>query len=118
MGGIDFTAMFKSLNIGFDINKFLAPPLVAIFVGCISHIIFAAMARIILHTINSVFLCYAVEKDAEQAEQQRFTGAGGLYVVLAETPAMQKFHEGSADANSAHPSGAAVIPVATEVVPV
>lgn len=77
-----------------DVAPYTAP-LAAIFVASISHIIFAYMAEIILDAMNTVFICYAVEKDAGAAAQQRFQGGEeALYVIMDATPAMQDFSKG------------------------
>jgi hypothetical protein len=122
MGGIFFVAFISSIQFGSfgddpvlsNVGKLLAPPLAGIFVGCISHIIFAAMAEVILHCIDSVFICYAVEKDSNAPPQDaRFGGDNSLYVVLAETPAMKKFDESAG--NIAGTVGMVPVAVATPV---
>lgn len=72
----------------YGISAICAPCLACIFIGSVSHIIFDYMAHVILESMDSVFICYAIEKDANmQAAQPRFQE---LYVVLAETPAGKK----------------------------
>lgn len=94
MGGIFLVSYISSMDaINEQFGKYIAPPMCGIFIGCVSHIIFAAMAEVLLHTIDSVFICYSIEKDAGARQQQRFQGENGLYVVLASTPAMAKFDE-------------------------
>lgn len=39
------------------------PPLVAAFVGCIAMMFFTFLASIFLDIINTVFLCFAIDKD-------------------------------------------------------
>jgi hypothetical protein len=39
------------------------PPLAAAFVGCIAMMIFTFLSSIFLDTIDTLFLCYAIDKD-------------------------------------------------------
>ena len=90
------------------VGALCAPVFGCIFVGAITHIIFSYMAHVILETMDSVFICYAVEKDANAAQQQRLQT---LYVVLDESDAGKKFAAGGAIVGTV-PQGQAVPVVA------
>ena len=75
--------------------KQATPPMVAMFIGALCHIIFGFMAKVLLDTVDTVFLCWAIDKDYRQCgfggaqtltdEQQEKHAK--LYVVLAESDA-------------------------------
>ena len=44
-------------------NHVWIPPLAASFVGCISMIMFKFVSAIFLDTIDTMFLCFAIDKD-------------------------------------------------------
>lgn len=48
---------------GDSINYLWIPPLAAAFVGCISMLIFTFLSGIFLDTIDTLFLCFAIDKD-------------------------------------------------------
>jgi len=58
----------QSYSLGTSFEKqnyqhYWIPPLAAAFVGCISMMFYTYVARIILDVIDTLFLCYAVDKD-------------------------------------------------------
>lgn len=44
-------------------NRFWIPPVAAAFVGCISMMFFTFLAKMFLDTLDTLFLCYAIDKD-------------------------------------------------------
>lgn len=48
---------------GESFNYLWIPPLAAAFVGCIAMMIFTFLSSIFLDTIDTLFLCYAIDKD-------------------------------------------------------
>ena len=44
-------------------NKYWIPPMAAAFVGCISMMFFTFLAKMFLDTLDTLFLCYAIDKD-------------------------------------------------------
>jgi hypothetical protein len=63
---IVINSSLKSLNKELDTtsNNYLwIPPLAAGFVGCISMIMFKFLSAIFLDTIDTMFLCFAIDKD-------------------------------------------------------
>ena len=44
-------------------NNYWVPPLAAAFVGCISMMFFTFLAKMFLDTLDTLFLCYAIDKD-------------------------------------------------------
>lgn len=44
-------------------NQYWIPPMAAAFVGCISMMFFTFLAKMFLDTLDTLFLCYAIDKD-------------------------------------------------------
>ena len=55
----------------------------AMFVGCVTNLIFSYIGDIIEDTINTVFMCYAIDQDNEAVRP------GQLCVHLQEMPQME-----------------------------
>merc|ERR1712024_341874 len=53
-------------------NNNWVPPMAAAFVGCISMMFFTFLAKMFLDTLDTLFLCYAIDKDngADMSENE------------------------------------------------
>jgi hypothetical protein len=62
--GIYLLILINSMMKSYGSNNYLwIPPLAAGFVGCISMIMFKFLSAIFLDTIDTMFLCFAIDKD-------------------------------------------------------
>lgn len=50
-------------EVGEAFNHLWIPPLAACFVGCIAMLMFTFLSAIFLDTIDTLFLCFAIDKD-------------------------------------------------------
>ena len=90
-----------------NLAKMLTPPLIAMFSGAICHIIFGFMAKVLLDSIDTMFLCWAVDKDyraaagggggAQSLSEEQQAKHQKLYVVLAESDAGKAWIQSTRD---------------------
>lgn len=60
---LERTHSFSSDNNKQNYQHYWLPPLASIFVGCISMMFFTFLSKIILDIIDTLFLCFAIDKD-------------------------------------------------------
>jgi len=60
---LERTYAFSDKNDKKNYQHYWLPPLASIFVGCLSMMFFTFIAKIILDIIDTLFLCFAIDKD-------------------------------------------------------
>ena len=87
MAGVFYTGECCKASICIDSNQGTILSLwfafwIAMFVGCVANLIFSYIGHIIEDTINTVFMCYAIDQDNEAVRP------GALCVQLQKMPQM------------------------------